>query len=606
MTIRTDALDRREIRRDIDWLTDEARQGRGVGTDGLEASAHYIATRFKALRLKPAPGLEGYYQPFEVRVGSALTPASGLLVNAEPVDEAAFVPLAWSGEGAFEGDVVFAGYAISDADQNYNDFAGIDVKGKPVLAMRYEPHTADGKSRFTGDTWSRNAVLFRKAQAAAVAGASALLLVDPPEHHTSDGLMSADGRRGFSVDIPVYHVTQAVAEAILGGEGSLAALQKQIDETGEPATRLTQTRVSGEVGFEPRRVDVRNVVAVLPGRGELADEYVVVGAHYDHLGMGGFGSRAPGVTAVHPGADDNASGTAALLEVAEQLARAGRRERSILFVAFSAEEIGLIGSRLFVRELPVPPDSIVAMVNLDMIGRIRNDRLLIGGHGTAEMFRQWIDEADAESPLNFHNLGRGGTGPSDHASFAAAGIPVLFFFSGLHPDYHTPADTADTVNIDGIAQVVEFVYAVVADIAAGPRQAYVADFDGEGLNLDWGEAARGENNNGDDGAANNRADDQPPAQPPIRVTLGVTPSYESGDSTDGLLIDGISDDSPAAAAGLKPGDVIVNMNDTAIKDIYGLTAFLRDAEPGDEVRITVRRDGATQTLTTNLAARGRR
>ncbi|HMO27426.1 MAG TPA: M20/M25/M40 family metallo-hydrolase, partial [Tepidisphaeraceae bacterium] len=473
------------LRADVGYLASEELEGRGVGTDGLRAAGDFIARRFEQIGLQPMPGFEGYFHNFEMTIGSRIGEQSRLAAEdrALKLDED-WRPLAWSASGAVTGEVVFAGYAINAPQQAYNDFADVDVTGKIVVAMRYEPHDAEGNSRWGGASNTRHATLLQKARAAHEAGASALILVNPPTHRgpVSDQLLPFSGG-GARSPIPVLTITRAVLDAWLrdAGKQDIAALQRQIDEQVKPQSFVIDgVSIMGEVDVQPRREMVRNVIGVWPGQGPRAGEFVVVGAHYDHLGRGGAGSLAPDSTAIHHGADDNASGTAALLHVAERIARTGPRERSILFIAFTAEERGLIGSARFVDDERAPVDRIVAMINLDMVGRVRNDMLYVGGGGTAAGFESVLKEIDSASPLQLKSMGRGGRGPSDHASFSRKQIPVLFLFSGLHEDYHRPTDTADKINYEGLADVVSVTSKLVERIAAMPREQYVDRYDAEG------------------------------------------------------------------------------------------------------------------------------
>jgi hypothetical protein len=520
-----------------------------------------------------------------VSLGDGNALASGDRTYAFDAD---YRPFSFSAAGKFSGPLVFAGFGIAAADDHkYDDYAGLDVRGKVVLAMRFEPHNADGKSRFGTDSYTDHATFRRKAEVAAERGAAALLVVTPPTYHADDGLVPfVDGFVGGSAEIPVVQVTQAVANDLLARAGApdLKTLQARIDETGRSDSRpLDGVTVSGTVDVKPTTTTVKNVAAVLHGSGPRADEYVVVGAHYDHLGRRGQMGPPEQRRDIHNGADDNASGTAAMLELAERFARSGPHERSLVFVAFTAEEQGLIGSQRFVKHPPVPLDRVVAMVNLDMVGRVRQATLYVGGAGTAAGLQDVLNRADAASQLDLKDIGKGGLGPSDHMSFAVKRIPVLFFFTGLHAEYHRPADDADLINYAGLRAVVDLTEAVVGDIIDMPRQEYVAASD-----------ASSAFRVGSPGST-------------MKVTLGVVPNYgagEPGGAGSGVLIDGTVPGSPAAEAGLRAGDVITSLGEKRIRDIYDLTTALGDRKPGDRVAVQVRRDGQDVTLGATLVARG--
>ena len=499
-----------DTRKTLGYLASDALEGRGPGTAGLDRAADYIAQEFQSIGLRKMRGEKDYFQPFEMTTATELGPKTALRVGEHPFSpHTDFMPLSLSGEGDFHAPVVFAGYGVKSPEHNYDDYAGLDVKGKVVLAMRYEPHDALGKSKFAEQGWSSAAVFTEKARHARDHGAVALLIVTPPDFAKDDRLVGLAGPGGGGAvgALPVVQIKQTVAEELLrrGGSPDLATLQKKIDETVKPASfALSGVDVTGNVDIEQTKVTVKNVVGYLPGR--KAGEYVVVGAHYDHLGRGGMASLrrrgAGGKPEIHNGADDNASGTTAIMALAAEMARQGKPDRSIIFVAFTGEEEGLLGSRYFVDHSPVPLGTITAMLNLDMVGRIRTGSehaasstttqtttaqaatqdsasgvLYVGGMGTAESFDDIVKRADAHSPLVVKDIGRGGIGPSDHMSFALKKIPVLFLFSGLHGDYHRPSDDAEKINYDGLAEVIEFARDLVTQLASSPKQAYVAGAD---------------------------------------------------------------------------------------------------------------------------------
>lgn len=578
-----------QIKNDIYWLADDAREGRLPGTAGADAAANYIAERFKSLGLAPSPDSGAYLQSFELPGKTTIGKSTSLHINGQPQAlDKDFRPLAFSAEARFEGKVAFVGYGVSSEKHEYDDYTGIDVKDRVVIAMRYEPHDAKGKSRFGPHGFTPNAHIDRKAQVARSKGAKAVLLVNPPTHHPGESPLRPFvpvGARFDVAPVPVLSVTPEVAEKLLGRK--IEDLQKQIDESAKPASFLVDAPlVRGEVDLDVQKTRTTNVIGVLPGVGAKKDEYIVVGAHYDHIGHGTFGSRKPGSGEIHNGADDNASGTAAVLGIARELSN-HRLQRSVLFVAFSGEESGLLGSSHFVKHSPVPLENIVAMINLDMVGRIRSDTLFVGGGGTRASFRKLLTDADDASDLKLKSIGEGGLGPSDHQSFAVRKIPVLFFFSGLHRQYHHPDDDAKLINFDGVAETVELVTGLVEKIAAADREQYVSKFDSAGM----------------------RVGIDPTSQPTTQSThtgsasLGVIPDYGSDQSTGGVRIGGTVPNSPAAGAGLADGDILVGWNDKPIDNLYDLTDFLRQSSPGDEVKIDYTRAGKRESVRVKLAAR---
>lgn len=592
------------IRSDVVYLASPHLEGRGVATRGIDLAADFIAEQFRALGLQPIPGHDGYFQTFEMTVGSRPGDATSLRAMGKSLAlNEQFRPLAWSKNDAFSGPVAFVGYGIKAPEHDYDDFAGVDLKDKVALLLRYEPHHADGTSRFAKEGSSKHARLNEKVRRCVDAGASAVIIVNPPKHHDElDPLLPFRGAGLARASTPVLTVNPSTANEWLAaaGQPSLAELQERIDTTGKPLSfALEKLRVEGEVRIEPQKRSVKNVVAVLPGTGRWKDEYVVVGAHYDHLGLGGIGSFNPNSAEIHHGADDNASGTAALLALARRFAQQGPRERSIIFIAFTAEESGLIGSAQFVSHPPVPLERIAAMVNLDMVGRVRNNVLYVGGGGTAGSFQSILANADAESPLNLKSMGLGGRGPSDHASFSGKRIPVLFFFSGLHEDYHRPTDTADKINFDGIVETVKLTERIVSRIVAEPREQYVDRYDAQGINTNVGlERSVGHSPTTRPMNASSADDQRMPAR---RVRLGVVPEFGSDESTDGMKISGTSANSPASRAGLRGGDRITRLGPYPIQNIYDLQEALSRLEPGQQLTITLVRDGKTIELPLQLA-----
>ncbi|MEM6927950.1 MAG: M28 family peptidase, partial [Myxococcota bacterium] len=428
-------------------LSDDAFEGRGVGTEGLEKAAAYIQERFVAAGL--GDGGVAYRQSFDVTVGVHLGDDNRLDDLELGTD---FQPFGFSSTAPFEGDVVFAGYGIVAEDLAYDDYAGLDIEGKVVLAMRYEPQENDEDSRFDGRKPSRYSDIRYKALQARTRGARALVLVAPAKGDDDPDKVPAlqSGGPTSSAGLPVIQVTRAVADRWLAGSEAptLAELHATIDETGQPASRaLARTTASGAVEIVTDQAPVSNVLGVIPGSGSLASEVVVVGAHYDHLGYGGQGSMRPDVRAIHNGADDNASGTAAMVCAMERLATAelGGDRRTIVGLAFTAEEIGLGGSAFYADNPVFPHERTTAMVNLDMVGRVRDGALQALGADTAPEWREILAPLGETHGLSLA-MGGDGYGPSDHTSFYEKKLPVIHLFSGTHDIYHTPDDDIETLN----------------------------------------------------------------------------------------------------------------------------------------------------------------
>jgi len=570
-------------------LADDAYEGRGVGTDGLEEAAELIEARFAAAGLSDA-GVE-YTQAFDVTVGVGLGEDNRLAGAGRTELELGtdFQPFGFSSNGPFTGPAVFAGYGIVAPDLGYDDYEGLDVEGKVVLAMRYEPQENDEESPFDGKRPSRYSDLRYKALQARSRGARALVLVAPARDDNDPDKVPAlrSGGPTSRAGLPVLQITREVADRWLkvGGAKDLDALHEQIDESGQPASRVLQgVVVEGEVEVISEKAPVRNVLATLPGVGSLADEVVVVGAHYDHLGYGGHGSLRPGERAIHNGADDNASGTAAMVCAMERLARApvsGDR-RTVLGIAFTAEEIGLGGSAYYADHPVYDLEDTVAMVNLDMVGRVRDGALQALGTDTAPEWPEILTPVAQTHGLSL-SMGGDGYGPSDHTSFYEKKIPVVHLFSGTHTEYHTPDDDADTLNLEGGAQVTGFLVDTLEALATRPE-----------------------------GPSYVRATSGPPMAGDSRshgAWLGTIPDMSAmtmDEGGSGVLLADVSAGGPAELAGMRSGDVIVEMAGVQIQNLYDMTFVLRDHRPGQSIEVVVDREGEPVELLATLGSRATR
>jgi hypothetical protein len=449
---------------DIKTLTTPAMEGRGDGSKGLTRAAHLIEKRFKSLGLEPA-GTNSYLQSFTVITGAQLKGNNHLIVQAgeqkkELKPKQDFVPFSFSSSGAAQGSLVFAGYGVSADEFQYDDYAGIDVKDKIVVILRYEPASFAAKTGNHGMT--QHSQLITKAINARNHGAKALVLVNGKLGDGEEDLLTRFGSVSGpeNVGIVFVQVKNAVAEEWLKAAGkSLQETQEKINSSGKPDSFALPGNESAslKVSIVTTRATVNNVLAYLPGK---TDEYVIIGAHYDHLGRGNFDSLAPSqIGQIHPGADDNASGTAGVLELARLLApQKGQLKRGVLFMSFAGEELGLLGSAEWVKEPTRPLEKAVAMLNMDMIGRIKDDKVYVGGVGTGSTLKATVEEAHAKSGFKME-YSPGGYSSSDHTSFVAKKIPVLFFFSGLHSDYHKPSDTWEKINPDSAARLLDVVEA---------------------------------------------------------------------------------------------------------------------------------------------------
>ncbi len=563
------------------WL-----EGRQPGTRGDELAAEYIQWHLDQAGLLPAfhgDAAPSWRQGFAFQVAGEVPSVRGAALSAGPTrfeHEVDFQVLAPSGDGDVDLPLSIAGYGIERGPNGFGSFAqGDDLSGRAVLLLRYEPLNADGSSQWTDAGYTPHASMRKKLKALTDRGAAAVLLVNPPDCGNED-LETLGSSVGFGagLEIPVLQVSQATADALLatasGGTLDLGAVQHAANAGGGVTHLPAWRQIDITTDLESPDYPTWNVGGILPGSGDLADQWVVIGGHYDHIGHGYTGSRAPGDTRVHPGADDNASGTAAMLILAERLAEAASTDegdrRSALFVGFSGEEAGLHGSAAFVADPPIDLDKTNLMLNLDMMGRLRGGSVALNGTGTAEEFPELLPRLVEPSGLTVLTTDSG-LGPSDHANFFKADVPVLFFFTGLHDHYHTPEDVAWRVNPEGTLRIIDLCE-VILNEAIRREQMFTFRQSTEGP------ATR------NTGAS---------------VRLGVMPSYTTADEP-GVLIDGVSEGTSAADAGLQAGDVIIGWDDTTIEGGRTLMEKIRSHEPGDLVTITVMRGGEPLKLPVTL------
>ncbi len=483
------------LKSDVSFLADDAREGRAPGTGGIEAAAAYIAGEFHALGLKPAPGAEGFFQPFTISGNAKLGKPAELAFHG-PDDKTIEVkssdlsPLAIGVGGTLKDvPIVFSGYGITakgaSTHGDYDDYAGLDVKGKAVLVIRKEPKGEKSDTLFGNHSPSDFATFRHKATNAFQHGAAAVLLVnDAGEASTKDRILGLN-QAGPDVNsaLPFVMLTRSAADALLEAahEPKLDALEKEIEGDQKPHSRaLKGWKLSATVDIARNEVKTRNVVAVLEGAGPLADETVVVGGHYDHLGRGGLmsGSLSMLSSDIHNGADDNASGTSMVLEMARRLARRpDAPPRRVLFMAFSGEERGLLGSQHYVTHPLIPLEKTVMMVNFDMVGRLnKKQELTMIGTGTVPGMDALVAALGASSGLKIKTINglSDGFGGSDHESFYNHQIPVLFAFTGIHTDYHRVTDDSDRINFAGMARIADYCELLLLDLVRRPeRPAFV-------------------------------------------------------------------------------------------------------------------------------------
>ncbi len=556
-----------ELKEHINYLASDELKGRLPGTKGDLKSAQYIRDVMKSWGLVPA--VEDGLQSFEIISSLEAGDNNKLLINNMTISRDQFMPFAFSENTGHTGEAVFAGYGfnINSDTLNWNDYENIDVKGKWVMILRADPEIDNPSSGFEQFSSDRDKAMIAKDK-----GAGGVLMVSGGKIDPKDEF-DALAKGEYSTGIPVFRIKRELANQILKEKNlTVSRLEEELNNTYAPQSFVTDCSVEGTSELIEQKVRTHNVLMTLPGNDTIfKNEYVVIGAHYDHLGMGGPGSssRAFDTIAVHHGADDNASGIASMLEIAEKYAAEKNNARSILFAAFAAEEMGLLGSKYLVDHLPVDANRINAMINLDMVGRLKETKLLqIGGIGTAKEFRDIISR-NIDTALFKTSLSEEGYGPSDHSSFYGKDIPVLFFSTGAHLDYHTPYDTPDKINYTGLVDISELVYEISAELA------------GKNEKLAFMEAGpktqtnRGMRRGG--------------------VTLGIMPDF-AGNVKNGLRADFVTPGRPAELGGMKKGDIITAINGKAINNIQDYMFRLSELEHGQTIQVEIIRDDKKELL----------
>ena len=578
------ARDTLQVRALVRTLADPRWEGRGIGTAGIDSAANWIAARLAAAGLAPAGDHGTWFQPFDVTTGVVAEAPCELQVGARAFTlGSALQPLGFSSNGTARARVVFAGYGITAPGYTWDDYAGLDVHDALVLVLTQEPGEMDSTSRFDGALNTPFADLRTKAINAREHGALGLLVVHGPQHHAGEPVRapSRDGEGYMTSGLLAAWIDESAADALLAANGTtLAAAQAGIEAGRAPRSMALMDTAALTVNVKRTRAETRNVVGRLLGRDTTRT--LVLGAHYDHLGMGGPSSLAPNAHEPHVGADDNASGVAAILVVAERMgarARKGWRPvHDIIVTAFSAEEIGLVGSAHFTDAPPRPLPSIETMINLDMVGRLRDEKLQVMGVGTATELPALVAAANRNVPEARFTLktSEDGYGPSDHQSFYKKGIPVIALFTGAHADYHKPSDTWDKIHGAGLFRIARYAEGLLDSLDARPRLA---------LTKARSDASPGRIAGGGGYGA----------------YLGTIPDYMQTEG--GVLLSGVRDDSPAQRAGLAANDVIVRFDGIRVDNIYDYTFALRTRKPGQDVRITVKRGSQDVELIATLGRR---
>jgi hypothetical protein len=572
---------------EVKYLSSPELKGRLTGSPELEKAAGYLSAKYESFGLAAVGG--SYQQPFQVTTDARLGPHNrfSFTEHGHTVklhwDE--FVPFNFSQTGKMTGAVVFAGYGITAPEYHYDDYAGLDAKGKIVLILRHEPQESDPNSVFEGKSYTQHAQFASKASNAKMHGAIGVLLVMDRANHPdlSDELEKFGATAGPSnAGIPFVQVKEEKVDGWFADAGKrLADLQAGIDRDLKPRSFAfpDAIRVDAELDVERAVKTVHNVVAYRKGQ---TAEYVIIGGHYDHLGLGGQYSLAPSETGtIHPGADDNASGAAGVLELARWFSKQPDGKRGILFLNFAGEEEGLLGSAYYAEHPLLPLKDAVAMVNLDMIGRMRDGRVYLGGADTGTTLRAMVEKLVARRDVKVDYSGGPSEGSSDHTSFTAHQVPALFFFSGLHSDYHKPSDTWEKIDAPGAAKIL----GLVADLVTVLRD--------ESDRPGFLKVAPNPHGGGDSS--------NPGPVSGYGPYFGSVPDFAEG--IQGVKFADVRENSPAAKAGLKAGDILVEFDGKPIGNLYDFTYALRGKKPGDEVTVKVMRDGKPVTAQCTLSRR---
>ena len=569
---------------DVNYLASDALEGRGVESEGNRKAIDHIRTTFEAVGIKGGLPDGSYLQPFSVRLGSEVVADQTSFTVRGPDGQTLpltigtdYRPLSLGTAGTVKAAIVFAGYGIAADDLGYDDYTGADVQGKIVVILRKEPQQTNEASVFDGKETTKHAYLHSKLEAALKHGAAAVLLVNDPTTFKADGKDELVGGGTFGNSggkLPFAQVTQEVVNKMLAASpltagdtklSSLADIETHIDATLTPLTQeLADWTADLTFTFNSRNVEVANVIGIVEGEGPLAAETIVVGAHLDHIGYGEIGSRGKSGRAIHNGADDNASGTSAMLELARRVAAGPKPARRVVFIGFNGEERGLLGSNYYVEHPVYPLETTVAMLNFDMVGRLGESPLIIYGTGTATEFATLIDDVGKRHDAIETKPVPGVQGNSDHFGFVQKKVPAFHFFTGLSKEYHTPEDDVETLNLPGIAATVDFAEDVLRTILDRPAPTYVQ------VPIKTG-GGRGD-----------------------MAYFGAIPDY-AGDA-NGLKLNGVSEGSPADAAGFKAGDIITRFGEIDVADIQGLADGLRKYKAGERVSVVVRRGDSEQTL----------
>lgn len=591
----------KNLRTHVEYLASDQLEGRRTGETGATYAAGYVANLFANYKLKAgfsqsANGKtnQNYLQTFPLVTSVEMAEkgnALGVDVSNNDgqtmtfSDELAFRPAAFSPNAEIGNtQAVFVGYGISSTDPKYDDYKNANINGRIVVAFDGTPEMDNPHSLF--GRFNRHA----KALIAKEKGAIALLLISREAKLETNKAAQLKYDQTFGeAALPTMMISRKTGAEILGtDEAGLKRAEENLIQTAKVGTSpvaslSTKAVVNLKINLVKKTADAYNVVGILEGTDAvLKNEAIVIGAHYDHLGRGGNGSLDINSKEIHHGADDNASGVAAMLELAREFSQSRNNKRTIIFIAFGGEEEGLLGSQFYVNNPAFPIEKTIAMINLDMVGRLKDEKLTVGGIGTAS---EWKNLVEAKNPKAIRagelegttgmlyvpafklQLNEDGFGPSDHSSFYAKKVPVLFFFTGTHENYHKPSDTADKINYEGLLKITGYVSEIIRAIDQNPKPTYTV---AKSSGMMGGRTG-------------------------FNVSLGTVPNYADGNN-DGLLLDGVRENSPAAKAGLKAGDKVVKLAGREVRNISDYTFVLGEMKAGVEYQVEIQRGAERLTL----------
>jgi aminopeptidase YwaD len=567
------AITSKELQNHVKYLSSDQLEGRLTGSTGDSLAAEYIKTQFKSYGLVPVSG-DGF-ERFRVNDKISLGKENSFSLNGTSYTvQTDFSPASFSENASLKADVIFAGYGfrINNDSLKWDDYKDLDVKNKWIMIIRSSPDLDNPASKFASFSGDRN-----KAMIAKDLGASGILMVSGPSFDSND-TFDPLSKGAYSVGIPVLWIKRTLADAILLKSGNtIKDLEKKLNSSNKPYSFITGTTIEAKSDIVQNMAGTRNVVMMLPGSDEkLKNEFLIFGAHFDHLGMGGpgSGSRAVDTLGIHHGADDNASGVSMVIELARRFAGTkNSHKRSLIFVAFTGEEEGLLGSKHFSDDSMTDLKRADLMVNLDMVGRLQDSKFLqVGGVGTSTGVKELaVSVADTNKlKLSFTEEG---SGSSDFSSFYAKNIPVLYFTTGTHDDYHTPKDTWEKINYPGMVNVADLVFNITSRIANDTAR------------LKFKEAGPQSESN----------------RPPRRrgITLGIMPDV-TGSIKNGLKVEAVTAGRPAALGGMKKGDIIISVDGKPVNNIGDYMFRLSQLKSGQKIEVEVMRNEKKEVLVIQL------